>query len=218
MMEIIAIIALILAVVGLAGLCGTVISKSKVREEELLSDAMRLDEDIAQLTRERQKLCENIDALHVELEQIKADETSLKTSSKATIDELRAELETANRELNAVQKAVEIAKAEADAAKAETANAREEISKLRSEVTDAQAEARASEREAGVARREAERLQARLNSATKIQQSSFMPAAVKKPSVTSPASTTRFAPTPPARKIVAPSGAHVYDSKDFGKF
>jgi len=155
--------------------------------------------------------------------------TGIKTETDNALEELRKKLETLNREFSDAQKAIEIAKKDAAVARDEAADAkreivsvREENTKARSELSAANAEAAAAKRDAATARREADRLTAQLKPGTAVQRSTFTaskPATTVTPSATKLRSHDSAPPTAlRTGKVVAPSGAHIYDSKDFGKF
>jgi exonuclease VII small subunit len=156
------------------------------------------------------------------------------------LDNLRLHLEKMSREVEAAQTAEVAAKNELTKTKEDLANAKRDADSARTEASMARSDAATAERELTTARREAERAKgeaARLNDRLKttgIATPGTRTAMSPLPAGTPTALKTMYnSPTPSPRprsildgapsaiksvKINAPSGAHVYDRKDFGKF
>lgn len=156
-----------------------------------------------------------------------------KSEADIALEELRKKLEVQVRELSEVQAAAVLArdvaaaaKQEVEIAKREAANAREDTTAAKREASAASAEAAAAKRDSATARREAERAVSQLKSATaivprmgKVTPASTLATRPLDPSVPRLRSHDS-APAPALKsvKVAAPSGAHEYDRRDFGKY
>jgi len=162
------------------------------------------------------------------------------------LEDLRRKFETMNRELQnslsaaeAAKKETEVARDEIASARKDAAFAREDASSARRDADTARREADTAKRDADTARRDAQRATGQFKPAAPTA-SATRPAVTPRSAITPrPAVTTRTEtpkppPTAPASsarklnsndaapslkaKIIAPSGAHEYDRKDYGKY
>ncbi|MCL2225964.1 MAG: hypothetical protein FWB96_13430 [Defluviitaleaceae bacterium] len=153
-----------------------------------------------------------------------------KTEADNALEELRKKMETINGELQDAQKALALAKNEADDAKREVTSARQDLSRTRDELSAANAEVAAAKREVAAARRGDS---GRATSAPRPAISPMQRATTAPPPRPMPPRPTT--PSPASQplsslcanddqgsaksvKITAPSGAHEYDRKDYGKY
>ncbi|MCL1882765.1 MAG: HAMP domain-containing protein [Defluviitaleaceae bacterium] len=169
---------------------------------------------------------------------MKTHSMALKSEAGIALEELRKKLETMNRDLTTAISEAEIAKKDAVKAREEAADARrditfarEEASAARREISAANAEAAAARREADNARREAQRTQlrpitspmsARQTPASAIPKPASRPTSPQPPSRPDPDAPRLVSydssPGPKSVKIIAPSAAHEYDKRDYGKY
>ncbi|MCL1844157.1 MAG: hypothetical protein FWF79_10125 [Defluviitaleaceae bacterium] len=160
-----------------------------------------------------------------------------KSEVNKAIENLRQSIETMSREKQTAQASANSAKDEAENLNRQLVAAREDAAYARRDASEARHAASAAEREASTAKREADRAKEearkaaeRLKTATApiVQRpvTQAMPKPEPAPSVpqnkpTYPKLTSHTsAPAPAIKsvKVVAPSGAYEYDSKDLGKF
>lgn len=155
-----------------------------------------------------------------------------------TVSRLEMKSLDASNELESLRKNLDALQLEFKASVAATEAAREETSLARRDIATANAEAAAAKREASFAKRESERAAAQLKSASASRLSKVSPPASKTMTVDLQKPQTKLETSillkPPVPKLTrhdsasapfirvtkshVPSGAHEYDSKDFGKF
>jgi len=158
-----------------------------------------------------------------------------RTEIGAATDDLRKKIENIHREHQSALASAETAKKDAEIARIEVATARRETAIAREDATIARREASTANTDAANARREAaaaERRAERFRPAGVAGATKPMPARTTYSPLSPPAasarddirSTRRFStpgatvPSLKSTKIVAPSGAHEYDRKDYGKY